>query len=189
MGKIVANFFISLDGVVESPNEFIFPYVNDEVGAAVSAGTEAATAFLLGRRLFEEWASYWPDSTDEPFAGFINGVDKFVLSNTLSTAEAEGAWRGTTVLPDPADGRDVAEQVRDLKDRSSGDIVMSGSPETVGWLAQNGLLDELHLLMAPIAVGAGRRLLDGARLPLKLVENTALQTGVLHLVYRPDSPA
>ena len=152
---------------MESPNEFIFPYFNDEVGAAVSAGTEAASAFLLGRRLFEEWASYWPDST----------------------TEAERAWRGSTVLPDPADGRDVAEQVRDLKDRSRGDIVMSGSPDTVGWLAQNGLLDELHLLMAPIAVGSGRRLFDGARIPLTLVESTALQTGVLHLLYRPDSPA
>lgn len=178
MGRIVSNFFISLDGVVESPNEFIFPYFDEAVGAVVSAGIEGAKAFLLGRVLYQQWSQYWPASTDEPFAGFINGIDKYVLSDTLT--EADAVWNPTTVIR----GEDVVGQVRQLKEQIGGPIVMSGSPTTVRWLATNGLLDELHLLMAPIVVGTGARLFDGARVPLTLVEAEPLPTGVLHLTYR-----
>ena len=86
MGKIVANFFSTLDSVVEAPHEFIFPYFNEQVGAAVDAGTEGADAFLMGRQLYSEWSQHWPTSTDEPFASMINGIDKYVLSNTLTEA-------------------------------------------------------------------------------------------------------
>ena len=175
MGKIVANFFSSLDTVVERPDTFVFPYFNEQVGAAIDAGIQGVDAVLMGRQLYSEWSHYWPDSTDEPFASFINSVDKYVLSNTLTEAD----WKGTTILS----GDDVADQVRDLKERSN-KITLSGSATTVRWLIANHLLDELHLLVAPVAIGTGDRLFED-RVPLTLISSEALDTGILHLVYRP----
>ena len=73
MRKIVANFFISLDGVVESPDRWHFPYFDEQMGAAIGAGMASSDAMLMGRRTYEEWAAYWPTSTDEPFASQLNG--------------------------------------------------------------------------------------------------------------------
>ena len=148
MGRIVANFFISLDGVVESPDQWHFPYFNDEMGAAIGAGMETSGAFLMGRTLYDEWSAYWPDSTDEPFATFINQHPKYVVSGSLT----EAAWNNTTVLPgDPA-------RLQEVKDRTDGYLTMSGSATTVRWLLANNLLDELNLLIHPLALG--RRALD-----------------------------
>ncbi|MDQ3028452.1 MAG: dihydrofolate reductase family protein [Actinomycetota bacterium] len=95
MGKIVSNFFISLDGVVESPDQWHFPYFNDEMGAAIDAGVQSCEAFLMGRVLYEEWAEYWPSQGDDvPFASFINTVPKYVVSDTLT----EAAWNNTTLV-------------------------------------------------------------------------------------------
>lgn len=174
MGKIVSNFFVSLDNVVEAPHQFIFPYFNEQVGAAVDAGTEGVDGFVMGHRLYDEWSQYWPTSTDEPFASMINGIDKYVLASE----QFEPSWNATTVL----NGEDLADQVRALKERV-GSLAMSGSATTVRWLIGQGLLDELHLLVAPIVVGTGDRLFGQERLPLTLVSSEALDTGVLHLVY------
>jgi hypothetical protein len=77
MGKIVSNDFISLDGVVESPHEWHFPYFDDAMGAIVDEGVANAAAFLMGRRLYDEWSSYWTtQDRGEPFADFINKVPK-----------------------------------------------------------------------------------------------------------------
>jgi dihydrofolate reductase len=179
MCKIVSNFFISLDGVVEAPDQWHFGYFNDEMGAAVGRGTESTAAFLMGRVLYEEWASYWPthQGDDEPFASFINNVPKYVVSNTLDTA----AWTNTTVV-----SGDVAGRLREIKERTDGDIGMSGSATLVRWLLANDLLDELRLLVHPIAVGHGRRLFeDTPTYPLRLVSHETFQTGVLNLVYAP----
>lgn len=178
MGKIVSNFFISLDGVVESPDQWHFPYFNDEMGAAVGAGMETATAFLMGRKLYDEWSAYWPaQSDDEPFATFINNQPKYVVSNSLDKA----TWNNTTII-----SGDVAAKVRELKEQNEGDIAMSGSATLVRWLLANGLLDELNLLVHPIAVGHGQRLFeDTPTHPLRLVDNKVFQTGVLHSIYAP----
>jgi dihydrofolate reductase len=175
MGKIIANFFSSLDTVVESPDTFVFPYFNEQVGAAIDEGIEGVDAVLMGRQLYSEWSQYWPNSKDEPFASFINSVDKFVLSNTLTQAD----WKGTTIIS----GDDAADQLRALKERTN-KITLSGSAKTVRWLIANGLLDELQLLVAPIAIGKGARLFED-RVPLTLVRSEAFDTGILHLVYRP----
>src|SRR2546421_240299 len=91
MGKIEANFFISLDGVVESPDQWHFDYFNDEMGAAIGQGTERYTGFLMGRVLYEEWSSYWPNQGDDvPFAPFINNI-RNTWCRTRSTRR-----RGTT---------------------------------------------------------------------------------------------
>ena len=80
MGKIVSNFFISLDGVVEAPDQWHFPYFNDEMGDAIGKGMETTEAFLMGRVLYEEWAGYWPQSDDEPIASIFNNMPKYVVS-------------------------------------------------------------------------------------------------------------
>lgn len=181
MGRIVSNFFISLDGVVESPDKWHFPYFDDAMGAIIGKGMETSTAFLMGRRLYDEWSSYWPEQgRDESFSQFINTIPKYVLSTTLT----DPTWHNTTVL-----AGDVAAEVRAVKDRTNGDIGMSGSATTARWLLANGLLDEFNLLVHPIAVGSGQRLFeDATTYPLELLSSQALDTGVLHLRYAPAGP-
>ncbi|MGH8927686.1 MAG: dihydrofolate reductase family protein [Acidimicrobiia bacterium] len=178
MGKIVSQFFISLDGVVEAPNEWHFPYFNEEMGQAIEASTVSNKAFLMGRVLYDEWAAYWPKQSDEvPFAAFINNVAKYVVSSTLTAA----TWNDTSVI-----SGDVAGGIRELKERTAGDIGMSGSATLVRWLLANDLLDELHLMMHPIVVGRGQRLFeDTPRHPLQLLSHETFQTGVLNLKYAP----
>lgn len=179
MAKIVSNFFMSLDGVVEAPHKWHFPYFNEEMGAAIGRGMETNTAFLMGRVLYEEWAAYWPSQADEPFSSFINNVPKYVVSSSLETA----TWNNTTII-----SGDVAQRLREIKDQSDGDIGISGSATLVRWLLANGLLDELHLLVHPIAVGHGQRLFeDTPTHALKLVEHEAFSTGVLNLTYAPTA--
>ncbi len=179
MTKIVSNFFMSLDGVVESPHQWHFPYFNEEMGAAIGRGMETSAAFLMGRVLYEEWAAYWPSQADEPFASFINNVPKYVVSNSLETA----TWNNTTII-----SGDVAHRLQEIKDQSDGDIGISGSATLVRWLLANGLLDELHLLVHPIAVGHGQRLFeDTPTHALELVEHEAFSTGVLNLTYAPTA--
>ena len=176
MRKIKSNFFISLDGVVESPDKWHFPYFNDEIAAAVDEGIQDARGLLMGRKLYDEWSSYWPTSTDEPFASFINSTPKYVVSSTLHNAD----WTNTTIV-----SGDVAGQLRQLKEEP-GDIAMSGSATLVRWLLANGLLDELNLLIHPIAVGRGRRLFeDTPTHPLRLTHQKTFETGVLHVKYAP----
>ena len=176
MRKIKSNFFISLDGVVESPDKWHFPYFDDEMGAAVGAGFATADAILMGRVLYEEWAAYWPEHADEPFGDVMNSIKKYVVSNSLQAAE----WQNSEII-----SGDVAQKLTDLKAQDGGDIAMSGSPTTVRWLLREGLVDELNLLVHPIAVRKGMRLFDDAdaSIPLELLSSTTFKTGVLHLVY------
>ena len=183
MRKIVSGLFISLDGVVEAPNEWHFPYFNDEMGAAVDSLISDADAVLLGRKTFEEFAAYWPSQGDEDFGGFINNVQKLVVSNTLTNPE----WKNSTVI-----SGDVMGQLRELKAQPGKNINITGSGTLVESLLQNRLLDELHLLVHPIAVGSGRKQLfvaDHPSIPLKLADSKTLSTGVLHLVYVPADAA
>lgn len=177
MGRIVSNFFISLDGVVESPDKWHFPYFNDEMGAAIGAGMQTSGAFLMGRRLYDEWSEFWPQQGPEvPFSEFINSVPKLVVSSSLT----DPTWTNTSVLPGDVD------RVRAAKEQVDGDLTMSGSATTVRWLLANGLLDEVHLLVHPIVVGSGQRLFEEtATHPLKLVSQQTFETGVLHTVYAP----
>jgi dihydrofolate reductase len=180
VAKIVSSFFISLDGVVESPDQWHFPYWNDEMGAVVEAGMQSAAAMLMGRKLYDEWSTYWTTTdTDQDVAKALSGTPKYVVSNTLEKAD----WDNTTVI-----SGDVAARLSELKERIDGDIQMSGSATTVRWLLANGLLDELKLLVHPIAVGHGQRLFeDTPTHPLKLVKSETFQTGVLNLTYVPDA--
>jgi dihydrofolate reductase len=114
MRKVVAGLFVSLDGVAEAPNRWVFPYFTDEVGKVVDSNTEGADAMLLGRRTYEEWAAYWPGKTaeDDPYADFINPIQRFVVSTSLDSVE----WQNSTLLK--GDLREELEKLKSLPGRT-----------------------------------------------------------------------
>jgi dihydrofolate reductase len=178
--KIKSNFFISLDGVVESPDKWHFSYFDEEMGNAVGAGFATADAMLLGRVLYDEWAAYWPQHADEPFGDVMNSMKKYVVSNTLRSAD----WQNTELIR----GDEAAQRIGEIKARDGGDIAMSGSPTTVRWLLREGLLDELNLLVHPVVVGGGLARLfppDDPSVRLELQSAQTFRSGVLNLSYRP----
>jgi dihydrofolate reductase len=176
MRKIVANLFISLDGVAEAPDKWHFQWFNDEMMEIVQRGIESSDAMLLGRRTYQEFASYWPAAEGE-MADQMNGIAKYVVSRTLTTAD----WQNTTLV----DG-DVEARLKELKESDGKDINIVGSPTLIRTLLAAGLVDELSLLIHPVALGSGARLFpEGSdKQMLDVVSTRALSTGVLHVVYR-----
>jgi dihydrofolate reductase len=176
MGSIKSSLFISLDGVIESPETWHFDYFNDEMGAVVGELMGGSDATLLGRQTYDEFAGYWPNADpDDPITGQMNGARKYVVSNTLTDA----TWENSTVIRG-----DVAVELTRLKQDVR--LGTTGSASLVRWLLEHGLVDELHLLVHPVVVGHGKRLFtDGAKVPLELRSATTFTTGVLHLVYAP----
>ncbi len=183
MRKITAGLFISLDGVVEEPGDWHFPYFNDEMGAAVDGQIGAADTLLLGRKTYDSFAGAWPDreaagDEDAGFAKKLGDARKIVVSNQT----LDFTWRNSEQLKG-----DLVDAVTALKNEQGGDIGMSGSVSVVRQLLAAGLLDELHLLVHPIAVRKGMRLFDEAdsALPLRLVSSETFKTGVQYVVYAP----
>jgi dihydrofolate reductase len=177
--KIKSYFFISLDGVVESPDKWHFTYFDEEMGNAVAAGFSTADALLMGRVLYDEWAAYWPDHADQPFGDVMNSITKYVVSGSLQAAE----WQNSELI-----SGDVAQKLIAIKAQDGGDINMSGSATTVRWLLREGLLDELNLLVHPIVVGDGLARLfppDEPTIALELLSAETFKTGVLNLRYAP----
>jgi dihydrofolate reductase len=181
MRKVVAAEFLSLDGVMESPDQWHFPYFNDEMGQAVGEGFETSDALLMGRVLYEEWVTFWPqqDPEENPVAATMNNVSKYVVSTTL---EGPLEWNNATLI-----GDNVAEEISELKRQPGKDIVISGSGALVRSLLEYGLLDELKLMIHPIVVGSGKRLFeDGEKqTALELVESKTFSTGVVYVTYKP----
>ncbi|MFE1932931.1 dihydrofolate reductase family protein [Streptomyces sp. NPDC059474] len=186
MRKTAASLFISLDGVVEAPDQWHFPYFNDEMGAAVDASFATADTLLLGRKTYDSFAGAWPDreaagGEDAGFAKKLGDARKIVASRQNLTF----TWRNSELLQG-----DLADAVTALKREPGGDIALSGSVSVVRQLLAHGLLDELHLLVHPIAVRKGMRLFDegDTTIPLKLLSSETFSTGVLHLVYALAEP-
>ena len=178
MRKIVAGLFISLDGVVEAPERWHFPYADDEMNAIVGEQMASSDTMLFGRRTFEAFASYWPHQGDDnPMAAALNNAPKLVASNTLDSADA---WANSTVV-----AGDVAAELARLKAGEGGDISITGSATLVQSLLAAGVLDELRLLVHPIVLGTGARLFDDANasVPLTLLDSRPLATGVMYLTY------
>ena len=184
MRKIIAGMFISLDGVVEAPDQWHFPYFNEEMGAAVGGMLDQADTMLIGRVTYDSFAGAWPDreeagEEDAGFAKQLGDARKVVVSNQ----KLEFTWRNSEQLQG-----DFVEAVTALKNEPGGDIGMSGSPSIVRQLLEANLLDELHLLVHPIAVRSGMQLFEsGTTIPLKLLSSETFSTGVLYLVYGPDT--
>ena len=179
MRKVIASLFSSVDGVVEAPNEWQFGF-DEEMGAVLSRLFKEQDATLLGRVTYTGWAGYWPTSTDEPFAGWINGIQKYVASTTLASVDE---WQNTTLIKGP-----LADFVRELREQPGGTIGTGGSPSVVRSLLEAGLLDELILFVHPVVAGGGRKRLfpPGAPLTkLALVDAKPTPTGVIIATYRP----
>jgi dihydrofolate reductase len=173
--KVVAYELLSLDGVAENPDEFITDWdeVMDENLGRVIASQDSV---LLGRRTYDDWAAFWPPSDIEPFASFINGVEKFV--GTSSALEL--AWANTTAI----DG-DLPEFVADLKRQPGDDIGVHGSIALLHSLFDVGLVDELRLVIAPALQMNGRKLFDkGLPTRLTLTREVASPTGYLLLDFQ-----
>jgi len=179
MRKITAGLFISIDGVVENPHEWHFPYFNDEMGAAVDAQAAAGDTILLGRRTYQMFAGYWPQqSSDTEGAEMMNDTPKLGVSSTLDSVDE---WQNSSLLTG-----DPVQELTALKDQPGKNLNIVGSVTLVRSLLRAKVLDELNLLVHPIAVGRGTRLFDeGDPIPLELLSETTFSTGVLHTVYRP----
>jgi dihydrofolate reductase len=176
--RVVSGLFISLDGVTESPGEWQFDHFDEGMMEAMTAHLAGEDAVLLGRVTYQEWAGYWPTSTDEPYASHINGIPKYVVSTTLDEVE----WQNSTLVKGG-----LAEELARLKQQPGKDIGVAGSPTLVRSLLQHDLLDQLTLMIHPVVVGKGKRLFaDGADLKrLRLVASRITPTGVAILTYQP----
>jgi dihydrofolate reductase len=156
-----------------------FPF-DPKMGEAIGAVVGTCTGLLLGRNTFEMFAPAWSvrSAEDDPGAPFFNESPKYVVSSTLESAE----WNNTTIL-----GAYDADALRSLKDEVDGDIYMSGSGTLVRALLADGLVDDLHLFVYPVVLGAGQRLFPdgGDRAKLKLAATNSYENGVVHLNYQP----
>ena len=171
---------VSLDGVMEKPDEWAFSYSNEEIGEANAAGMAASDALLLGRVTYEAFASFWPNQPGgDPMVDYINSVPKFVVSTTL---EEPLGWNNSALI-----GENVAQGISDLKRRPGKNITIVGSGTLVRSLLRDGLLDELRLMVYPIVLGGGDRLFQdsGDQKALELADSRTFGTGVVYLTYRP----
>jgi dihydrofolate reductase len=182
MRKVVAVEFVSVDGVMEAPEEWASSYTNDEMEEANASGMAASDAMLLGRVTYEQMAAFWSNQPGgEPMVDYINGVRKFVVSTTL---EEPLGWNNSTLIK----GNEFAEDITRLKQEPGKDIAILGSGTLVrSLLLQDDLLDELRLIIHPLVLGSGKRLFEGGgdRRALELVDSKTFATGVLYLTYRP----
>ena len=176
MRKIVAGIMTSLDGITDTPEQWMGPYFAPELGQAVGSLMGAQDAILLGRVTYEMFAAHWPNQTGD-MADTMNGTPKYVVSGTLESAD----WQNTTLIPAAGAFAEIAK----LKEQPGQNIGMTGSGTLVGSLLREGLLDELHLFVFPLVTGSGKRLFgaSGTQLPLKLLDSATFGSGVVHLTY------
>jgi dihydrofolate reductase len=182
MRKVAAWLFISLDGVVEAPHLWQEGLMDDDMLGDIISQIDAEDAILMGRVTYQEFASFWPASTDEPFASHINKTPKYVVSTTLDKAEW-GNWEQPRLIKG-----NLAEELNKLKKKRGKNIGISGSPTLVWSLLQDDLLDQLMLMVHPVVVSRGKRLFkeDGNLKKLQLVDSKATSRGVAILTYQPD---
>ena len=185
MGKIVVTEFVSLDGVMEAPGGgedfkhagWTFKINRGKEGDQFKLDeTRETEALLLGRVTYEGFATAWPSRKGE-FADKFNSMAKYVVSSTLE----KPAWNNSTVLKG-----DVVEEVRMLRERLGGNIVVHGSAHLVQTLVEHDLVDELRLMVFPVVLGAGKRLFGDTsdKKPLQLVNSKMVGDGIAILIYR-----
>ena len=183
MRKIVVHEFITLDGVIQGPGSptedtdggfahggWTLPYWHDDIGAHFGQIFADADTLLLGRKTWQTHGeAFEPDPANDPFHGF----KKYVVSTTLKSADA---WRDSTII-----SGNVIEEIRKLRSQPGKNIIMDGSSVLVQALIENDLVDELSLHVYPLVLGGGKSLFpDGKRVNLKLIESSALPTGVVY---------
>ncbi len=182
MRKLIALELVSVDGVMEAPEEWAFSYSDDEMNEANASGMAASDALLLGRVTYEGLAAFWPNQPGgDPMVDYINSVPKLVVSTTL---EEPLEWNNSTLIKG-----NVVDEITDLKRQPGKDITIIGSAVLVRSLLRDGLLDELRLMVHPVVLGSERRLFEdgGDREVLELADSKTFSTGVVSLTYRPSS--
>jgi dihydrofolate reductase len=194
MRKVIANEFMSLDGVVQAPGGadedtsggfehggWHMPYFDDLSQKWVLESIVEAGGFLLGRRTYEIFAAYWPKAPEEEqvIAQPLNTKPKYVASTTLREPLE---WENSTVLQG-----DVAEAVAALKHEDGADVHVIGSADLVRTLIAQGLVDEFRLMIDPVMLGGGKRIFrdDGSLRPLRLVHGEVTTTGAILATYAP----
>ena len=178
MGIIAVHEFVSLDGVFEDPRWTAEYGFDPKMGETIGGMMATSKAILLGRQTYEEFYPAWSTRTaeEDPGAPFFNDTPKYIVSGTLQRAD----WQNSTLL-----GPYNAQAIRTLKDRIDGSIYVSGSGTLVRGMLADKLVDELHLFLFPVALGAGKRLFgEGSTTKLALAGSDAYDNGVVHLAYR-----
>ncbi len=181
MAEIHVHEFISLDGVIDAPT-WTFEYGFDpKMGEAIGPLMQRSSGILLGRTTYEMFEPAWSTRTveDDPGAPFFNDTTKYVVSGTLTAA----TWRNSELI-----GPYDADAIRRLKERTDGDLYVSGSGTLVRALLADGLVDELHLFVYPLTRGSGPRLFAESAPPLTatLTACEAYDNGVVYQAYRPQ---
>ena len=201
--KLTVQTFLTLDGVMQAPwgpeedpsgnfthGGWQAPFADPAVGEFVTGLNGHASAFLLGRRTFDIFRGYWPDQTDpaNPIATSINSLPKYVVSGSLSAADA--TWRGEH--PDTARlvTGDVVAAVRALKDQPGGELQVWGSGQLLQTLLQHELVDRFRLVTYPLVLGSGRRLFNDGILPatMRPAEISVTELGTVIGTYEPAGP-
>lgn len=179
MRKLIVWEFVSLDGVMEFPEQWVMPFQSQDVAAFVTAQNLESDILLLGRATYEAFATFWPSQTHNEF-GFaekLNRMPKFVVSSTLNRAE----WSNSVII-----NKNAVEEIGKLKQQPDGIIGLTGSATLVQSLMQTDLIDEYRLLVHPIVLGNGKRLFHDrvAIKTLKLVDTRSFSSGVVALSYQ-----
>lgn len=195
MSKVVVFLNLTLDGVLQGPGRpdedtrggfkysgWAAPYADPSIGKSVGESMSTTGGLLFGRRTYEDFYSYWPNRTDNPFTDVLNNSQKYVASTTLKEPLP---WMNSTVLKG-----DVPKAVAKLKQQEEKDLVILGSGMLVQSLMKEGLIDKYMLLIHPLVLGSGKRLfLDGSDFTaLKLVGTEQTPKGVLITTYEPMEP-
>lgn len=196
MNKVVVNLNLTLDGVTQAPGRpdedrrrgfehggWATPYFDPVMSSAAAEGMAQMPAMLFGRRTYEDFYAVWPNRTDNQFTGFLNNVEKYVASRTLTEPLT---WQNSTLLKG-----DAATTVAALKEQAGRDLCVIGSVELVQSLMRSNLVDEYVLSIHPLVLGSGRRLFPegGPYAALQLVSAKTTTTGVVIATYRPAEPA
>jgi len=179
--KVVASTYVTLDGFIDEPGMWSFPFWSDEASQFKARELWAGDALLLGRLTYEGFAAAWPtmEGTGE-FGEKMNSMPKYVASRTLDTA----TWNATIIKGD------VAAEVRKLKEQDGGDLLIAGSGQLIDFLTGHDLIDEYRLMVYPFMLGNGtKRLFNNVpRRTLTLVDTVAFPTGVMVNTYHPSAP-
>jgi dihydrofolate reductase len=181
MRNIAVQMYMSVDGVMEAPEKWSFPYWTDDHENYAFERLLAADALVLGRSTYEQFAGAWPTRTDDPFADRMNSITKHVVSSTLS--EGELAWNNSRLIKG-----DVVTQISELKEQPGKDILLYGSDRLFNTLLDNDLVDDFQIWVFPLVLGDGKRLFQSTRVSKwQLVDTTMFSTGVVVLAYQPAS--
>jgi dihydrofolate reductase len=194
MGKVVVWVSLTLDGVMQAPGRpdedtrggftrggWASAYTDPVMLSVAAEGMAGSGSILLGRRTYEDFFSFWPHQTDNPFTEVLDNSQKYVASTTLSEPLP---WRNSTLL-----AGDAADAVARLKERPGKDMVVLGSGELAQSLMRRTLVDRYVLLIHPLVLGTGRRLFPdgGAPATLRLADSKTTTTGVVIATYQQEA--